>query len=253
IAEHSTHSSARSKRMCRRRRSSSTCASRASSCSRRFMVAAPWSGGATMRPRASASPTGATPIECGGEQPVCTRTLSGCLAGSARRDPRTLGSRGRRLPHRTGSARAACSLRSSDLPHALQHDLQPLGEAVFAPELPAKVEVWSLFRWRPPPPHPKTEEHKSELQSQSKLLFPLFFFNDPAPTEIYPLSLHDALPISRRSSRQSCPRRLRSGRSSAGARNSPITSSSSCSASLANAARIATSVIAQHPAHHATA
>src|SRR3990170_6020358 len=35
----------------------------------------------------------------------------------------------------------------------------------------------------------------------------------------------------RRSSRQSCPRRLRSGRSSAGARNSPITSSSSCSAS----------------------
>src|SRR3989441_9122268 len=26
-------------------------------------------------------------------------------------------------------------------------------------------------------------------------LFFLFFFNDPAPTEIYPLSLHDALPI----------------------------------------------------------
>src|SRR6266542_2252176 len=25
----------------------------------------------------------------------------------------------------------------------------------------------------------------------------LFFFNDTAPTEIYPLSLHDALPISR--------------------------------------------------------
>src|SRR5258708_29353953 len=24
-----------------------------------------------------------------------------------------------------------------------------------------------------------------------------FFFNDPAPTEIYPLSLHDALPISK--------------------------------------------------------
>src|SRR5437773_9526360 len=28
----------------------------------------------------------------------------------------------------------------------------------------------------------------------------LFFFNDPAPTEIYTLSLHDALPIFRRSS-----------------------------------------------------
>src|SRR5438132_5671148 len=27
------------------------------------------------------------------------------------------------------------------------------------------------------------------------LLFLLFFFNDPAPTEIYTLSLHDALPI----------------------------------------------------------
>src|SRR5258707_9101034 len=25
--------------------------------------------------------------------------------------------------------------------------------------------------------------------------FPFFFFNDPAPTEIYTLSLHDALPI----------------------------------------------------------
>src|SRR5207302_11048741 len=27
------------------------------------------------------------------------------------------------------------------------------------------------------------------------LFFPFFFFNDPAPTEIYTLSLHDALPI----------------------------------------------------------
>src|SRR3990167_6853782 len=41
----------------------------------------------------------------------------------------------------------------------------------------------------------RSEEHTSELQSQSNLLFPLFFFNDPATTEIYPLSLHDALPI----------------------------------------------------------
>src|SRR5438876_1835548 len=29
-------------------------------------------------------------------------------------------------------------------------------------------------------------------------LFHVFFFNDPATTEIYTLSLHDALPISRR-------------------------------------------------------
>src|SRR3990167_6973404 len=41
----------------------------------------------------------------------------------------------------------------------------------------------------------RSEEHTSELQSQSNLFFPLFF-NDPATTEIYPLSLHDALPIS---------------------------------------------------------
>src|SRR3990172_1944324 len=40
----------------------------------------------------------------------------------------------------------------------------------------------------------RSEEHTSELQSHLHLLFPLFF-NDPAPTEIYPLSLHDALPI----------------------------------------------------------
>src|SRR3990167_7054720 len=41
----------------------------------------------------------------------------------------------------------------------------------------------------------RSEEHTSELQSQSNLVFPLFFFNDTATTEIYTLSLHDALPI----------------------------------------------------------
>src|SRR3989338_6785537 len=41
----------------------------------------------------------------------------------------------------------------------------------------------------------RSEEHTSELQSQFHLLYPLFFFNDTAPTEIYTLSLHDALPI----------------------------------------------------------
>src|SRR3990167_6890538 len=35
---------------------------------------------------------------------------------------------------------------------------------------------------------PRSEEHTSELQSQSNLLFPLFFFNDTPPTEISPLS-----------------------------------------------------------------
>src|SRR3989338_8020698 len=43
----------------------------------------------------------------------------------------------------------------------------------------------------------RSEEHTSELQSQFHLLFPLVFFNDTATTEIYTLSLHDALPICR--------------------------------------------------------
>src|SRR5437588_11584615 len=35
------------------------------------------------------------------------------------------------------------------------------------------------------------------MMSSSSLIFSLFFFNDTATTEIYTLSLHDALPISR--------------------------------------------------------
>src|SRR3990167_7312102 len=41
----------------------------------------------------------------------------------------------------------------------------------------------------------RSEEHTSELQSQSNLARRRFFFNDTATTEIYALSLHDALPI----------------------------------------------------------
>src|SRR3990172_5609907 len=46
---------------------------------------------------------------------------------------------------------------------------------------------------------PRSEKHTSELQSPLHLVFPLFFLNDPAPPEISPLSLHDALPISQNS------------------------------------------------------
>src|SRR5437868_14447016 len=35
------------------------------------------------------------------------------------------------------------------------------------------------------------------MYRRNALSLPLFFFNDPATTEIYTLSLHDALPISR--------------------------------------------------------
>src|SRR5690606_41796643 len=36
-------------------------------------------------------------------------------------------------------------------------------------------------------------------------LCPLFFFNDAAPTQIYTLSLHDALPISKKWSKNAIP------------------------------------------------
>src|SRR3990167_390687 len=52
---------------------------------------------------------------------------------------------------------------------------------------PAKVK-------KPRLPLSRSEEHTSELQSQSNILCRLFF-NDTATTEIYTLSLHDALPI----------------------------------------------------------
>src|SRR3712207_6234586 len=44
----------------------------------------------------------------------------------------------------------------------------------------------------------RLEEHTSELQSRPYLVFRLFLVNDTATTEIYTLSLHDALPISQR-------------------------------------------------------
>src|ERR1051325_2605774 len=41
----------------------------------------------------------------------------------------------------------------------------------------------------------RSEEHTSELQSPYVISHAVFFFNDTATTEIYTLSLHDALPI----------------------------------------------------------
>src|SRR3990172_32804 len=42
----------------------------------------------------------------------------------------------------------------------------------------------------------RSEEHTSELHSPLHLLFPLFFFNEPAPTDLSPLPLPAPLPIS---------------------------------------------------------
>src|SRR2546429_404391 len=61
--------------------------------------------------------------------------------------------------------------------------------------------------WCRRPARPRSEEHTSELQARLHLACRLllakyltsaiifFFFNDTATTEIYTLSLHDALPI----------------------------------------------------------
>src|SRR3990167_6941496 len=57
------------------------------------------------------------------------------------------------------------------------------------PALPTRLRCWTVCATR-------SEEHTSELQSQSNILYPLIFFNDTATTEIYTLPLHAALPIS---------------------------------------------------------
>src|SRR2546429_5763476 len=50
---------------------------------------------------------------------------------------------------------------------------------------------------------PQAPQHRSLLSVHAPSPPPLsfFFFNDPAPPEIYPFSLHDALPISSREDR----------------------------------------------------
>src|ERR1035441_5875019 len=56
----------------------------------------------------------------------------------------------------------------------------------------ASAPVRDFHRW---PTRPRSEEHTSELQSLRHLVCRLLVDNDTATTDIYPLSLHDALPI----------------------------------------------------------
>src|ERR1051325_7818991 len=51
----------------------------------------------------------------------------------------------------------------------------------------------------------RSEEDTSELQSPYVISYAVFFFNDTATTEIYTLSLHDALPICHSRSSPSSP------------------------------------------------
>ena len=56
---------------------------------------------------------------------------------------------------------------------------------------------WATHNSRSRAPTLRSEEHTSDLQSQLTISYAVFclFFNDTATTEIYTLSLHDALPI----------------------------------------------------------
>ena len=76
---------------------------------------------------------------------------------------------------------------SDNSKHGLKSALKDY-EAVFHNGAPK----WLDLVWR-------SEEHTSELQSPTNLVCRLLleknFFNDTATTEIYTLSLHDALPI----------------------------------------------------------
>src|ERR1051325_2487112 len=61
----------------------------------------------------------------------------------------------------------------------------------------------------------RSEEHTSELQSPYVISYAVFFLNETATTEIYTLSLHDALPIwvsSRRTSTAGSTTRRPAGR-----------------------------------------
>src|SRR5574337_210278 len=83
-------------------------------------------------------------------------------------------------------------------------------QAQWSPErpLPPPVSLASQSHHEKPPEvtcTSRSEEHTSELQSplnlvcrlllEKKKIYFFFFFNDTATTEIYTLSLHDALPI----------------------------------------------------------
>src|SRR6266849_5034338 len=112
------------------------------------------------------------------------------------------------------------------------HDALPIFVLCSMSDCPARADWISSTNWRA---RPRSEEHTSELQSRVDLVCRLlhekkkaavlllvdrvgvrlrddpdarpagvrdFFFKDTATTEIYTLSLHDALPISARPRRQ---------------------------------------------------
>src|SRR3712207_2315338 len=96
-----------------------------------------------------------------------------------------------------------------------RHQQQAVSRLPRTFETPPKLSRLPSIFLRLFPPRWRSEEHTSELQSRQYLVcrlllekkndpgplqraharFCVFFFNDTATTEIYTLSLHDALPI----------------------------------------------------------
>src|ERR1039458_9170815 len=62
-----------------------------------------------------------------------------------------------------------------------------------SPRLPFMAGAAAVLRCSIAASQGRLEEQTSEIQSPRDLVFP--FFPDPATTDIYTLSLHDALPI----------------------------------------------------------
>src|SRR5258708_4307054 len=110
---------------------------------------------------------------------------------------------GRRFAGGSGVPRPAAPTGDTPLFH--YHEFFPHGAGVRA------VAERPLFSSHPDP-------KSTRLNSSHQILsYSLFFFNDTATTEIYTLSLHDALPISRAScrrlpSRSTCGKALRWGK-----------------------------------------
>src|ERR1044071_5369670 len=69
------------------------------------------------------------------------------------------------------------------------------GRAGRAPRSSRQTATWSRGPGRRYHRRARSVEHTSEIQSRGGISYAVFFFNDTATTEIYTLSLHDALPI----------------------------------------------------------
>src|SRR3989442_444661 len=137
---------------------------------------------------------------------------------------------------RGGSLIAITSEGNGDLSHLVDHQIAvPASPPLITPVLTV-IPLQLLAR---------SEEHTSELQSRPHLVCRLlldkkntvrlsdifFFFNDTATTEIYTLSLHDALPIFHHAGGESAGRQSHRDHERGQRRSEPPRGSPNCGAS----------------------